>query len=145
MGFGQTTNLFTEDFRFNMGAMYMSIISDVIKHSVISSINKDFEQFSIATRELLDICYPILYSKRVVTKGWYESLDEVDRDVARLKEITQMKLKEKKSNDTILKLKEVRSQVLKEMRSFLMPIERSFTPEGKLKDALGVGVPKDDK
>lgn len=136
--FGNKDTLFTEEFRFNMGAMYMSIISDVIKHSVISSINQDYEQFSIATRELLDICYPILYSKRVNTNKWYSEMEMIDGEVRKLKTISQQRLKDKKTHETIIRLKSIRSQILKEMRSFLMPIERSFTPEGKLKEALGV-------
>lgn len=130
--------LYTEEFRFNMAALYMSIIADIIKSTVVSALNSSPQQFLTATREFLEISAPIIMRKSGDVKALRQELDSVEDELIQLSKISTPMLKTKKEKDLIKKIRMVRATILEHMSPFLMPTETKLTPDAKLKEALGL-------
>jgi phosphatidylinositol kinase/protein kinase (PI-3 family) len=136
--FGEQPELFKEDFRFNMGSYYMAIIADVIKATSVASLNDDMDRLIKSTQELFDVTAPLLTAKNIPTKDLKDSINTAMEAYTELKGINSEQIKAQKHREIKKRISECRSQILIGIRHFLMPIEREFTPEGALKEALGV-------
>jgi hypothetical protein len=138
MAFGEQSAIFNEDFRFNMGSFYMSIIADIIKSTSVASLNNDISRFHKTTSELLDISMPILVAKKVKIKDLKDDMEEVRVYISGLSKISNETLKAQKTETTFKIINQVRNTILTEMRGFLMPIEKNFTSDGALKETFGL-------
>jgi hypothetical protein len=136
--FGEQPELFKEDFRFNMGSYYMAIIADVIKSTSVASLNDDMDRLIKSTQELFDVTAPLLTAKNIPVHDLRNSINSASKEYMALRTITSEQIKAQRLTEIHKTIRECRGQILIGIRHFLMPIEREFTPEGALKEALGV-------
>ena len=130
--------LYSEEPLFNMTAIYYTILGDVIKATIISSLNKDTEGFINSMRDLLDLSFPILVKSKISISRLQEGIEEGEKKMRSLNSCSNAKQKEFIQKQIYEKLRHVRREILMQISPVLLATQKKLNTESRIDRALGL-------
>lgn len=134
-------DLYQEEAIFNMTALYYTIIADVLRATFNASVNKLTDMFISSVRDLLSIAVPV-YEKRdemYKFENLRKKLDQAEKQHAAISRAAPQK-RQFMENNILKEVTNVRLEVIKILAPILIATQMKLLPEGKLREALGVGL-----
>jgi len=138
-GFGNDLagDLYKEEPQFNMTALYYTILADVIRATFVSSLNQNTENLFNSVSDLIDISTPVLDKSRLDIDALILTLNKLRSQIGGLNKITNSLQKADETRTVLTGLRTLRRTILIKISPVLLATNIKFTPEGKLKEALG--------
>jgi len=131
-GFGE--DLTFEEPQFSMTAMYYGVLADVLRATFIASLNRDLRRMWHAIADLYDVSYPAIWD--------YQDADSVLDDIRQaqvaLENLGRGGQARHAETELWAELGRLRRKIMYMIKSILIQQSKKLTPEGKLRDAMGV-------